>query len=595
MKDFHLKTGPFVKSNNSTKKMMLHLLIALIPIIIFNFYKNGIVPYQHGSIEFIKIFYPLVFILVPTLTSFLTELLYALLFLKKKNVELKDYLSGSFSIFPGLFLGLILPINTPLSIVIFGAFIATFVGKLLFGGFGNNVFNPALIGRLFIISSYAIVISNSGGYLNPYELDTISSSTPLTNAAMVEGIGTYETLVTPYGSLTNFFIGTIPGALGEVSALLCLIAFIYLTITKVIKWKIPATYILTVFLITYMIGSVNNLGIWYPLFQIFSGGLMFGAVFMATDPVTSPTTPVGQILYGLFLGVLTVIFRYLTPLPEGVLTSILTMNMFVFIIDRIGAKARFNFKHAFILFLFAWILVIGTGSMIGSSYQQEETITDPNYNIISKEINGNKTKYLVSQKGYSSVIEASIVISNGEVESFEIISQNDSFYQKVEDANYIKSLINSQKDLPNLDTVSGATVTSNALRQMLINTLKDYNGGQLKPSDNNNNIENDSAFKVISHERVENEDIFTVTQKSFGGNIRLRITFKNGIIETITVLEHNDSYFNLLLNDNYIQKLIANQQVLDDLDTVSGATISSSSLKTAIINTKKEYEENYAR
>lgn len=590
MKDFHVNVGPFEKSNQTTSKMMLHLFIALLPIIIFNFYKNGIIPYNYGKVDVFGMFYPLMFILIPTITSFVIEFLYALIVLKKRKKELKEYISESFSIFPGLFLGLILPINTPISIVVFGAFIATFVGKLLFGGFGNNVFNPALVGRLFIISSYAIVIGNNGGYLNPYEIDAITTATPLSNASVISGIGTYETLVSPYGNLWNFFLGTIPGALGEVSACLCIFGFIYLTITKVIKWKIPVTYVLTVFLMTYMIGSINGLGIWYPLFQIFSGGLMFGAVFMATDPVTSPTTSIGQVLYGLFLGILTVVFRYLTPYPEGVLTSILTMNMFVFIIDKIGAKARFSFNKALLPFLLAWILIFGIGAMIGNSYKKDETtVSDPNYNIISKEKNGTTTKYVVTQKGYSSNLKANITFNKDKIVSIEIISQNDSFYQKIEDADYINKLVKNYNNIDNLDTVSGATITSNALRQMVINTLEDYSG---KVSSEN---KEDDNFKILNHYKEDEQIIYEVSQKSFGGNLKLKVVFKNSIIENITVISHNDSYFNLIIDNNYIEKLITYQQKLDSVDTVSGATISSNSLKDAIIKTKKEYDKLYEK
>jgi len=588
VKDFHLNIGPFKKHNNSTNKNMVHLLIALLPIILFSFYKNGIIPYNKGYINFVEMFNPLLFILIPTITSFLIEVLYALFFLKKKKDGLKKYLSSSFSIFPGLFLGLILPINTPISIVIFGAFMATFVGKLLFGGFGNNIFNPALIGRLFIISSYAVVISKNGGYLNQYELDTLSLATPLSNASLVSGIGTYETLVLPYGSLWNFFIGMIPGSLGEVSALLCIVGFIYLTITKVIKWKIPTMYILTVFLMTYMIGSINGLGIWYPLFQIFSGGLMFGAVFMATDPVTSPTTPIGQVLYGLFLGILTVVFRYLTPFPEGVLTSILTMNMMVFIIDRIGAKARFSFKKAIIPFLIAWFLIIVVSGFIGNSFKADSTVKDSNFNIISKEIIENNTNYVVTQKGYSGLLKGNIIIDNGKIVSIEIIEQNESFYQKIVDEKYIEKLVSYQKNLNNLDTVSGATVTSRALKQMIINVLNDYNGTDFK-EDNNSN------FQVMSSKEENGKIIYEVRQQSFGGNLDLKITFENAIIESITVIEQSDSYFNLIIDNNYIQKLIENQQRLDNVDSISGATISSDSLRKAVINTKKEYDKTYGK
>lgn len=589
MKNYIMKDGPFLKSKDTTKKMMLNLLIALLPIVFFNVYKNGIIPYQNNKISFIAIFYPLLFVLVPTITSCLVETLYGFIFLKKRKKDLLKFVVNSFSIFPGLFLGLILPINTPISIVILGAVVATVIGKLVYGGFGNNIFNPALIGRLFVISTYAVVISGAGGYLNSYEVDTIASSTPLSNANVVEGIGTYETLVSPYGNLLNFFIGTIPGAVGETSALLCLLAFIYLTITKTIKWKVPFTYVTTVFVMTYIIGSINNLGVWYPLFQILSGGLMFGAVFMATDPVTSPTTPVGQVLYGLFLGILTVEFRYLTPYPEGVLTSILTMNMFVFILDRIGATARFNLKKSIIPYICALALIAGLSIYIGNKFYKIENATDPDFTIESKNSEGEKTVYTAKQKGYSSDIKAEVTIENGEITSYKVLEQNDSFYSKIEDSNFINNLIRGQNDLEKVDTVSSATITSTALKKLLQNVIKDYQkaGNELTG--------NDSDFNIISSKEEDDKVIYEVEEKGFAGNIKMRITFRYDVIDTITVTEQDDSYFNLIIDNNYITKMIENQQVIEDLDTVSGATISSTALKKAIINTRKDYNLNYEK
>jgi len=466
------QTGPYIKNKNSTNKMMSHLLIALLPIVLFSFYKNGIIPFLESKTDIIGMIYPLIFILIGTISTTLFEGLYAKFILKQK--DLKNYLMNSYSFIPGLFLSLILPINTPISILILGAFVSSIIGKMLFGGFGNNVFNPALIGRLFIISTYALVISNNGGYLNSYEIDTISGATPLSNVSMVEGIGTYETLVKPYGNLLDFFVGTIPGSVGETSALLCIIAFVYLIITKTIKWRIPLFYVGTVFVMTLLIAIFNGLGIWYPLFQILSGGLLFGAVFMATDPVTSPTTPIGQVIYGLSLGILTVVFRYLTPYPEGVLTSILTMNMLVFIIDKIGLKGRLDYKKVVLPFTLLFILIIVFPITISSKYNETEITKDPNYNIISSEKIGNNVIYVVTQKGYVGNIKAEITINNSKILSIEILEQNESFYQKILDADYINKLIREQNNIEEVDTVSGVTITSNALKKMVINTIEDY-------------------------------------------------------------------------------------------------------------------------
>lgn len=475
MKEYHTKMGPFCISKNQTSSMMKHVLVALLPIVLFSFYKNGIVPYQNNKVDLFGLFYPLVFMAIPPIITYLTEWMYARLFLYQTGQEHKSYMKHSYALLPGLFLGLILPIHTPISILIFGALTATIIGKLVYGGFGNNIFNPALIGRLFVITAYAGVIASHGGYLNAYETDTISRATPLSNVATIEGIGTYETLVKPYGNLWDFFTGMIPGAVGETSAILCVIAFIYLTWKAVIKWRIPVFYIGTVFLLTMGIGLLNGLSIWYPLFQILSGGLFFGAVFMATDPVTSPVTKNGQLLYGIALGILTVVFRYFTSYPEGVLTSILTMNMLVFIIDKMGlwCKKRENkvIMIAVFLVLFGFIIY-----QVSSRYHYNGEKVDPNFTVIETHQVGNEVIYKVSQKGNGGPITCEVTIQNHKIVKIEVIEHNEtpSYYAFVEKENYIQTLIKEQEHLSELDTVSGATLSSNALKKLAINTLQEY-------------------------------------------------------------------------------------------------------------------------
>ena len=446
--------GPFIKSKNSTDKMFKNLFIALITIILFSFYKNGILPFINNKTDVIGLFYPLIFIFIGSLSAYLIEYIYCKIFNKK----------SCGSIFPGLFIALVLPINTPILILIFGVFIGVILGKMLYGGFGNNIFNPALIGCLFILTAYSSVITNNGGYLNSYELDTVASATPLSNEVI--GIGDYDTLVKPYGNLIDFFVGTIPGSVGETSSLLCLLGLIYLGYKKVIKIKIPIIYIGTVFVITYILGLINGLGIWYPLFQIFSGGLMFGAVFMATDPVTSPTTSLGQIIYGLCLGIITVICRFLTPYPEGVLTSILLMNMFVFILDKLGIKTKNYIKKSVISISIILVLIIPLIFTINSSYKNTK---DQDFNIVEKTTTNNITKYVATQKGFKGNIKASVEIKDNKIISYEVLESNDDYMSIVEKENYIDKLKNN----PDIDTVAGATRTSSALKKLLINVMKD--------------------------------------------------------------------------------------------------------------------------
>lgn len=469
---FNVIKGPFIKSKNSTHKMMNNLIIALIPIILFTFYKNGIVLYQNNKTDLFGMFYPLIFILIGTLSSFLIETLYAYIFLKKRKKELKDYIKNSFSLIPGLFVSLVLPLNTPIEILVFGCFIATVIGKMLYGGFGKNIFNPALIGCLFVVSTYSSIIGLNGGYINKYELDTIGSATPLTNVKLVDGIGSYDTLVKPFGSLKDFFFGMIPGSTGETCSFLIVLAFIYLVYKRVIKWKIPVIYVSTVFIMTYIIGSINGLGLWYPLFNILSGGLLFGAVFMATDPVTSPTTSVGEVIYALFLGILTVTFRYLTKAPEGVLTSILTMNMFVMLLDRLGSNNKIAIKKIMIPLIICTILIIGVSINIGNKYNKEQK--DNNFNIIEK----TDKYYIVTEKGNGGPIKAKLYIDKNKITKIEILENNEtaSYYKLVEDTNYINKLINNQEKIKDVDTVSGATISSTALKKMVINVLDDMEG-----------------------------------------------------------------------------------------------------------------------
>lgn len=461
--------GPYIKSDNSTNKMMSRVIIALFPIILFSFYKNGVLCYDGENIY--TLFKPLIVIGFPCLCTFLFETVYLYF---KNDEKLIDIIRNNYSYMPGLFLGLILPINTPLPIILVGSLISVFIGKVLFGGFGQNIFNPALIGRLFIITMYALTINSMGGYLNSSELDAVTSATPLTNANLIEGIGTYNDLVMPYGGLKYFLLGFIPGCLGETPKLLILLAFIYLTVTKTIKWRIPVFYVGTVFISTFFIAYLNNTGIWYPVFEVLSGGLLFGAVFMATDPVTSPVSKYGQVLYGICLGILTVTLRYLTNYPEAVLTSILTMNMLVFIIEDIAINSNFK-KYKRILPILVLILVLGTVTyVVGNKFK--ESSVDKNFEILEKEINNNVTRYVVTQVGYSSKLKIEIKIKDDEVISLEYLDYNDSFFSKVLDSNYNEVLIDNQSDLKNCDTVSGATISSTAVKKAVINTLKDYRG-----------------------------------------------------------------------------------------------------------------------
>lgn len=345
-KRFNSGITPYIRKANSksygTEVMMKDFIISLIPLIIFAWVKNGLLPFIDGNVGVFQMLYPLIFVLVGGLISVVVEGIYFLIINKEEDIKKK--LRFSYGVIPGLLLAMVLPLHTPIWVLVFGTVFGVVVGKLLFGGFGYNIFNPALVGYVFIVIAFYGVINANGGVFNANEIEgVISGVTPLTgfknNTDVVATIDTY-------GGLGKFFLGFIPGSIAETSSLLCLVSFAYLLVRKTINWRIPVIYVGTVFVLSYIIGAINGYGtdLSFSLFSVLSGGLMFGAVFMATEPVTTPRTPNGEIVFALFLAALTVMLRNISDMPEGVATSILFMNLFTPTIDNIFAKVRVKDK-----------------------------------------------------------------------------------------------------------------------------------------------------------------------------------------------------------------------------------------------------------
>lgn len=468
MRQFRVKNGNFIKSNNSTKKIMYHVVISLVPIILFAFYKNGILPIIKGSGDLLDIFKPIFIILVPVLVCMLTEYIY---FIVKKEKKTFLYLiEESFAFFPGLFIGLIIPINTPIWLVAVCAFIASII-KMLFGGLGKNIFNPALSGAIIIILFASSYIGTQGGYLNSYEIDAISGATPLANFSALSYAGTYSDVVGPYGSLWSFFFGNIPGAVGETSSFLCIIAFVYLVIHKVIKWRIPVFYIGTVFLLSLIVALSNNMGLWYPMFCVLSGSLLFGAIFMATDPVTSPITKHSQVIGGIILGILTFSIRYLTSYPEGVLISILIYNLLTVFINKLSIKFSFNKLYKIISVVCVSVIALIICFIVSNKVDYNpNSNSDQNFKVTDVEKNGSQTIYYVTSRGYTgkTSIKSKITMQNNNIINLEIISNKESYYKMIVDADFINKIVDNQNNLDSVDAVSGATYTSDYLKELVM-------------------------------------------------------------------------------------------------------------------------------
>ena len=304
-----LKTGPapHIRTAETVESVMYDVVIALIPAFAMAVYSFGV--------------RALILTAVSVATCIATEYIWQKIL--KRDIEAFD---GS-AILTGILFAFVVPVGMGLQYVIVGNFVAITLGKIVYGGLGHNIFNPALIGRAFVQASWPVAITTFAydGKAGATVLDAMKRGIPLTDSLIYEGGNQY----------INAFLGQMGGCLGETSALALLIGGVYLIYKKQIDWKVPAVMIGTVFVLTWAMGAD-------PLMQIFSGGLFLGAFFMATDMVTSPTTSKGRVVFALGLGILISLIRMKGGYPEGTAYAILIMNGVVPLIDRYIRPKKFG-------------------------------------------------------------------------------------------------------------------------------------------------------------------------------------------------------------------------------------------------------------
>lgn len=241
----------------------------------------------------------------------------------------------------GLLLGLTLPPGLPMWMAFLGGFVAISFGKVIWGGLGHNLFNPALVGRAFLLATFPIAMTtwmpaNVGGasfgiYSSNLALPFMQATVDGVTAATPLGMLKFDAEVTP---LMNLMFGKISGSLGETSGLLLLLGGIYLWLRRDLDWRIPVSILLTVMIFSAGLSLIDAARFPSPLFSVFSGGLLLGAIYMATDPVTSPLTPRGAWIFGIGVGLIVMLIRVFGGLPEGVMYAILLMNAATPLIDR---------------------------------------------------------------------------------------------------------------------------------------------------------------------------------------------------------------------------------------------------------------------
>ena len=353
------QTSPYIRKAVSTKRMMTDVLIALIPVTTFAIYRFG--------------WDAVVRILVSLIVMIgLEAVAFAMMHKAKKEGSWFERLKSRFEEYSinnvitaaisGLIFAMIIPSKLPIYAVVIGAGFGIIVGKMMFGGLGSNIFNPAAVGRIFV--TLALTPMFTGTYVG---VDLVAGSTVL--STLRTGLG-FPALLNSY-PLMDQFMGFTPGAMGEISALAILIGGVYLLIRRSADYRVVASAFLTFTLLAALAGLklYPDQVVSYTLMHLLSGGLMFGFIFMITDPVTSPVTRPGRVLYGAMIAIIVVLIRLFGSYPEGVAFAILFMNMFVPLIDypkwsTNKVKLAHVISFAVVIIVFSLVVFFGVGGSV---------------------------------------------------------------------------------------------------------------------------------------------------------------------------------------------------------------------------------------
>lgn len=339
------KTSPYIRKATSTKRMMIDVLIALIPVVAFAIYRFK------GEFIFKALIAVVIAILVEAIAFGL---------MKEKNESLEERFKKYTvnNVVPPIITALIFVLTLPnaisLVVVIIGILFAMIVGKMIFGGLGRNIFNPAGIGRAFVALAFAGLFAGAYG-----GIDAIAGVTALG--------GSFPNILASY-SLGDLFFGNVPGSMGEISALAIIIGGIYLLVRRAADYRIMASALAVFTLLIAVSGLVvyPDDVFMYTMYHLLSGGLLFGVVFMATDPITSPYTRQGRLIYGALIGALVAIIRLFGALPEGMVFALVIANGFVPLIDYRKwstnvYRLKFIIGYAVVIVIVALIVFAGMG------------------------------------------------------------------------------------------------------------------------------------------------------------------------------------------------------------------------------------------
>jgi len=438
---FGMNPSPYYRSKRSTTQIMLELFIGLAVIwicsIVFNFVGSSTIDGVRAIVN------PIITMVVAVVTE--------ALFMLPKHIKEKGNFKGlmvkllkSYGYISGLILALLLPVATSYYAIIISTIFAVAVGKMLFGGFGYNIFNPAIVGRIFCQTCF---LSNM-----KYTADATVTTGATVTSVLGESGWSLEILDYKGFKLTDILLGNYQGALGETFTIVILVVGIVLMLRKVIDWRAPVFYLGSIFIASFFMGLAGGYGLdsfEYALVQISVGGIMFGAVFCITDPVTSPTSPAGRVIFALGAALVTMLIRVFGSVPEGVAYSILIMNALTPLIDAsIKGLSNQHMKRKIITSSVMGALVLTSGIVAGATKIEKGYIVNYKENLVTEtgKLKANITKlgdmkYQVAVTGNLGVNETKEIgevakLFESELQSYQEYFTNKEMYSK---ANYALS------------------------------------------------------------------------------------------------------------------------------------------------------------
>lgn len=461
---YKFRFSPSIKSPRSTSQIMLELLAALVVVLAFSLVYYG---QTYGMNYVVHI---LTLLAVSLVTAYVVEVLYALVVKK----DIKKHLSSSYPYITSIILVLISSANVQIYPMIMGTLFAILLGKLLFGGFGQNIFNPAGVGRIVMMSGFGgQVITDLSTGATP--VATISSN------SWTVAKGGFEAFLEQFGGWQGMLTGWHPGAIGETPALLLIVLGIFLIIRNVIDWRIPTFYVGTIFVMGLVIALISGMDLSYALFQVISGGVLFGAVFMLTDPVTSPVHPVGRAIFGVGAGLITVVIRLFGNTPGGVVYAIVLMNILVPLIDYLLSGSQIKTYKKAMMGLGATALAAVLVSALAGNVVEVVSADAETVSIVETLDEGSSKVYVVDSKGFlgdNNTIRVQIS-ADGIIESVSIDQFNDSDAEgapaRSEDflGQFTGLDVSSELDV---DTSTGATGSSNSILEAVKKAATEFGG-----------------------------------------------------------------------------------------------------------------------